>query len=210
MNLFYIFDEYTDIADGEGADQIRDIVVDAFRHPEKPRPEGELMLGEMAREFVSFLPFQSRHLTSLSLSSFWIRASNYVSPDDHCLPHFIHDFNTFTAAVVQEADDRAKRRHRPFLDYLSVRRNACGCLPSFALCEFGLNLPEEVYYHPRMVALREQGTDLVAVVNVRCVTFVHPEPVADNARSSANINRTSIPTPGKNLEVWNCTTLSNL
>lgn len=66
MNLFYIFDEYTDIADGEGADQIRDIVVDAFRHPEKPRPEGELMLGEMAREFVPLLFFQSRHLTSLT------------------------------------------------------------------------------------------------------------------------------------------------
>ena len=66
MNLFYIFDEYTDIADGEGADQIRDIVVDAFRHPEKPRPEGELMLGKMAREFVPLLFFQSRHLTSLT------------------------------------------------------------------------------------------------------------------------------------------------
>ena len=58
MNIFYVYDEYTDIADGEGADKIRNIVMDAFRHPEKPRPEGELLLGEMAREFVSFLFFQ--------------------------------------------------------------------------------------------------------------------------------------------------------
>ena len=70
MNLFYIFDEYTDIADGEGADQIRKIVVDAFRHPEKSRPEGELMLGEMAREFVSFLLFQSRHLSHFQAFGF--------------------------------------------------------------------------------------------------------------------------------------------
>jgi len=57
MNLVYVYDEYTDIADGEGADKIRNIVMDAFRHPEKPRPEGELLLGEMAREFVPFLFF---------------------------------------------------------------------------------------------------------------------------------------------------------
>jgi hypothetical protein len=55
MNLFYVYDEYTDIADGEGADRVRDIVMDAFRHPEKARPDGELLLGEMAKEFVSFL-----------------------------------------------------------------------------------------------------------------------------------------------------------
>ena len=58
MNLFWVYDEYTDIADGEGADRIRNIVMDAFRHPEKPCLEGELLLGEMAREFVHFLLFQ--------------------------------------------------------------------------------------------------------------------------------------------------------
>ena len=59
MNLLYVYDEYTDIVDGEGADQVRAIVMDAFRHPEKPRPEGELLLGEMARESVSFHSFDS-------------------------------------------------------------------------------------------------------------------------------------------------------
>lgn len=58
MNLFYVYDEYTDISNGVGADQIRNIVMDAFHHPVKPRPEGELQLGEMAREFVHFLLFQ--------------------------------------------------------------------------------------------------------------------------------------------------------
>ena len=67
MNLFWVYDEYTDITDGEGAGKICDIVMDAFRHPEKPRPEGEFLLGEMAREFVSFLHF--------------LRMSSYLSID---------------------------------------------------------------------------------------------------------------------------------
>ena len=50
MNLFYVFDEYTDITDAEGADKIREIVMDAFRNPHKTRPEGECPVGGMARE----------------------------------------------------------------------------------------------------------------------------------------------------------------
>ena len=57
MNLFWIYDDRTDITDGKGAGKLRDIVMDAFRHPEKPRPEGESPLGGMTREFVSLLHF---------------------------------------------------------------------------------------------------------------------------------------------------------
>ena len=119
--------------------------------------------------------FSVCHLISPSLSSFWIRASSYASPGDHCLPHFIHEFDAYTAAVIREADDRTKRKYRTFLDYLPLRRDASGCLPAFALCEFGLDLPEEAYYHPRMVALREQGTDLIVVDNVRLRYSLSPE-----------------------------------
>ena len=123
-----------------------------------------------------------------------------MSPGDHCLPHFIHDFDTYTAAVIREADDRTKRKYRTFLDYLSIRRDSSGCLPSFALCEFGLNLPEEAFYHPRMAALREQGTYLIAIGNVR-LNYFCSEPVADKASLSIDINRTSTPTPWRKLEV---------
>ena len=95
-----------------------------------------------------------------------------MAPGDICLPHFIHDFDTYTAAVIREADDRTKRKYRTFSDYLSIRRDSSACLPSFALCGFRLNLPEEVFCHPRMAALREQGTDLVVIVNVRLRYFL--------------------------------------
>lgn len=52
MNIFYVYDEYTDITDGEGANKIREIVLDAFRNPHKTRPEGECPVGAMAREYV--------------------------------------------------------------------------------------------------------------------------------------------------------------
>jgi hypothetical protein len=50
MNLFFTFDEYTDIQDYAGAQALRMIVDDAFRHPEKSRPEREVCLGAIARE----------------------------------------------------------------------------------------------------------------------------------------------------------------
>jgi len=129
--------------------------------------KGSFYSARWPESLFLFYSLNVRHLTYPSLSSFWIRASGYASPNDHCLPHFIRDFDTYTAAVIREADDRTKRKYRTFLDYLSIRRDSSGCLPSFALCEFGLDLPEEAFYHPRMVALREQGTDLIAIGNVR-------------------------------------------
>ena len=50
MNLFYVFDEYTDITDEKGVNEIRNITIDALHDPQKPRPEGELLIGEMTRE----------------------------------------------------------------------------------------------------------------------------------------------------------------
>lgn len=52
MNLFYVFDEYTDIADGNGTEKIRAIVMDALRNPHTERPEGEHLIGAMTREYV--------------------------------------------------------------------------------------------------------------------------------------------------------------
>ena len=52
MNVFFVFDEYTDVEDADVVREMVDIVIDAIRHPEKPRPEGEVLLGELARQCV--------------------------------------------------------------------------------------------------------------------------------------------------------------
>jgi hypothetical protein len=57
MILFYAFDEYTDIENGAGAQGIRDILTDAIHHPDKPRPVGEVPLGELARQYATCAMF---------------------------------------------------------------------------------------------------------------------------------------------------------
>ena len=101
--------------------------------------------------------------------SFCIRATNQVPPGAHCVEHFLEEWDIYTAAVVREADDRTKRIYRTFEEYLPIRRSSSGCMPSFVLCEFGLDLPEEAYHHPIMDELREQATDLIAIGNVSSV-----------------------------------------
>jgi hypothetical protein len=49
MNLFFLFDDYTDVENEAATKEMADIVQDALRDPHKIRPEGECILGEIAR-----------------------------------------------------------------------------------------------------------------------------------------------------------------
>lgn len=57
MNLFFIIDEHTDMADGKTARQQADIVMDALHNPNITRPAGEWIGGEVARQLVTYFPF---------------------------------------------------------------------------------------------------------------------------------------------------------
>lgn len=50
MNVFFVFDDQTDIVDAANARVLADIVIDAVRHPDRPRPNGEPVLGEITRQ----------------------------------------------------------------------------------------------------------------------------------------------------------------
>jgi len=50
MNLFFVIDEYTDIETASGCREMVDIMIDALENPHKPRPEGEVFLGEITRQ----------------------------------------------------------------------------------------------------------------------------------------------------------------
>jgi len=52
MNFFFVIEEYTD---GQSAPVVRErieTIIDAVRDPHKSRPEGEHLLGQIAKEFV--------------------------------------------------------------------------------------------------------------------------------------------------------------
>lgn len=50
MITFLLLDEYTDNCNTENTRGVCDMTMDAIRHPEKPRPVGEPVFGEMARQ----------------------------------------------------------------------------------------------------------------------------------------------------------------
>lgn len=50
--LFYIFDEFTDKVDGNGARLYAELVVDVLQNPDMERPCGESKLGEITRQCV--------------------------------------------------------------------------------------------------------------------------------------------------------------
>ena len=47
MNLFFVFDEFTE---GGRRQNLGDIVLDALHNSRKPRPAGENVVGEVARQ----------------------------------------------------------------------------------------------------------------------------------------------------------------
>lgn len=50
MNFYFVYDEYTDVMDRKGVRELSDIVMDALQNPHTPRPDGESVVGELARQ----------------------------------------------------------------------------------------------------------------------------------------------------------------
>ncbi|KAK0443682.1 terpenoid synthase [Desarmillaria tabescens] len=144
MNLFFVFDEYTDNATPEVVRQYADIVMDAIRHPTKSRPSDEVVLGVVAQGFWA-LGIKSASRTSQK--------------------RFVECFGHYTDSVVQQAKDRNQCYIRNIQDYFDVRRLTIGAYPSYAMLELGYDLPDEVFHHPTIVALRHMSCDLLIMDN---------------------------------------------
>jgi Delta6-protoilludene synthase len=50
LNFVFVYDEFADVLDKDGAQQQADIAMDALRNPTKARPQGESIIGEIARQ----------------------------------------------------------------------------------------------------------------------------------------------------------------
>lgn len=144
MNLFFLLEEYTDNENGAVTKDLVDLVIDALHNPHKMRPEGECVLGEIARQF-------------------WARAIKTASLSSQ--RHFLETFTAYLHAVVVEALDREQGHRRSIDDYLKLRRLTIGATPSFAICEMGMDLPDEAFYHPTVVELVECSTDMIIIGN---------------------------------------------
>jgi DNA-binding FrmR family transcriptional regulator len=58
MNTFFAIDEQTDNEPLDIVQERCDMCVDAVMNPQKPRPEGENILGEVTRQYVETVKFR--------------------------------------------------------------------------------------------------------------------------------------------------------
>ncbi|KAG2039759.1 isoprenoid synthase domain-containing protein [Suillus americanus] len=145
MNVFFIFDDYTDIESGAVTKGIVDIMLDALHNPHKIRPDGEHILGEIVRQF-------------------WARAIQYASLSSQ--RHFLETFTAYLHGVVAEAIDREQgHSKRSIDDYLKLRRYTIGVKPTYSIIEMGMDLPDEVFYHPVIMDLAECIADMAMIDN---------------------------------------------
>ncbi|TBU29047.1 terpenoid synthase [Dichomitus squalens] len=147
MNVFFVFDEYSDVTDEKTVQGLADIIMDALRNPFAPRPAGENVLGEITRQF-------------------WERAIQTASPASQ--RRFIATFDTYCQSVVQQAADRDVQHVRTIDSYFENRRENIGARPSFALLELDMDLPDEVMEHPAIVDLTTGAIDMLILGNDIC------------------------------------------
>ncbi|KAI0642058.1 terpenoid synthase [Trametes meyenii] len=144
MNLFFVFDEYTDVLDASGTQELADIIIDAVKNPWRPRPSGESVVGEITRQF-------------------WKHA--LASATESAIHRFEDAWTRYAASVVEQARDREEGRSRAVDDYLALRRYTIGAEPSYAVAELKLGLPAEVTEHPLVEELRTCVTDMLIFDN---------------------------------------------
>jgi len=144
MNTFFAFD---DISDDQCAADVRkevEIIMDALRNPNKPRPEGESVLGEIHR-------------------CFWSLACKTASAT--AKRRFLLHYEEYAEAVVQQAEDRDKCHIRSISEYLDLRRRTIGAKPSFDLLLLPLDLPDHILDHPVITELMFLSVDMIILAN---------------------------------------------
>ncbi|KAK7053206.1 hypothetical protein VNI00_003825 [Paramarasmius palmivorus] len=164
MNLFFVVDEYTDVASAEEARRLVDIVMDALRNPDIPRPPGEWIGGEIARALVFVTILSGTRLTHDS--RFWKNAMKTGTPSFQ--RHFLDTFAAYLDSCVEQASDRGQSRVRDIATYFTIRRQNIGSLPSFAVLGVHMNLADNVLNDPVIQRLTMLSTDMLILGNDIC------------------------------------------
>ncbi|KZT21453.1 terpenoid synthase [Neolentinus lepideus HHB14362 ss-1] len=144
MNLFFVIDEYTDVESASVVREMVDVVIDALNNPHKERPEEEIVLGQVAKEFWELA------ITNASLAS---------------QKHFIESFTDHVNSIVLQAEDRDNNKICTIDEYLETRRENVGARPSFFIGELHLNLPDQAFYHPTVKEQEYLIADLLVLDN---------------------------------------------
>ncbi|KAG6859946.1 hypothetical protein C0995_001480 [Termitomyces sp. Mi166 len=144
FNFVFLFDEYTDVATPHETQQMVTMVMDALRNPDRTRPAGECVVGEVARQFWN-----------LSLKCACGGAQR----------RFIEAFDEYTTGVIQEVQDRAQNYLRNIDEYLALRRRTVGVMPSITFLQFELDLPDKIFEDPVVQRLTNICVEMTILSN---------------------------------------------
>ncbi|KAG2033028.1 terpenoid synthase [Suillus americanus] len=145
MNLATLIDEYSDASEVGEVRKQKDAIMDALRHPHEPRPKGEWVGGEIARQF-------------------WERIIRNGA-SGQLQKRFIAIFDEYLEAIMQQAIDRSGHHIRDIQSFFDLRRISYGAKPMFVLLELGLNIPDEVISHPTIEDVVVVTLDMITLGN---------------------------------------------
>ncbi|KAI0290412.1 terpenoid synthase [Multifurca ochricompacta] len=144
MGVFLLCDGCSDIADGDGVQEMVNTTMDALRNPHTPRPRGEWIGGEVTRQF-------------------WELGIKTASPQSQ--KRFIETFGSYMQAVAQHAADRTNKHTPTIEEYFKIRREDVGTKPVFTILELEMDLPDEAVNHPTIQELSVLAADMIILDN---------------------------------------------
>ncbi|KIY69478.1 terpenoid synthase [Cylindrobasidium torrendii FP15055 ss-10] len=146
LNLYFVYDELSDVADAGMARFQSDSIMKALKDPFGDSPADEHVLGAMTRDF-------------------WQRCLRDGNVAHSSADRFVKAFEKYTDGVVIQAADRDKDVIRSIDEYIAVRRDTVGCLPSYSFLILSDDIPNEIMEHPVVQALTQGSIDLSILAN---------------------------------------------
>jgi hypothetical protein len=145
MNLAAVIDEYSDVSEAGEVRKQKDTLMDALHHPHEPRPKGEWVGGEVARQF-------------------WERAIRNGA-SSQLQKRFIAIFDKYLEGILQQAIDRSGHHIRDTQSYFDLRRKSVGANPALILLELDLDIPDEVISHPTLEDMAVVSLNMIILAN---------------------------------------------
>ncbi|KAH8817571.1 terpenoid synthase [Flagelloscypha sp. PMI_526] len=149
MHTIFALEDFTDNHPLDQAVSRCEATMDAILNVNKTRPDGEHIIGEIARQF-------------------WKRASSHMSRP--IVKRFERRWREFVDALIIQAQRHAEGYICTPEEYMCARRDNFGTYQCFALLEqsLQLNLPDEAIDHPLLQSLYKDTTDMLILSNDMC------------------------------------------
>ncbi|KAI0741799.1 isoprenoid synthase domain-containing protein [Daedaleopsis nitida] len=154
-NINFLIDEYTDVESASMARCMVDICIDATIHPDEARPEREVVLGEILRQYDQG--------TSSTLEHMLTQQAKVGTSQG--LKHLRETFLEYLRAVGQTAKARDQGGILDVNAFLSIRLDDAGVRPLCVMGELLLSIPDNVFYYPLVTQLQYCISELVVIDN---------------------------------------------